>query len=108
MLMQGSKRPRTGMTDSFGQVGTETNDLLQEAYKSDFVSMEVDNSAITGVANDQIGSHWDYDDDDIGMVMDIQTLLSEFGDFGDFFENDALPFGEVFSYPLQQFQFLRK
>ncbi|XP_040994670.1 mediator of RNA polymerase II transcription subunit 13-like isoform X3 [Juglans microcarpa x Juglans regia] len=90
----GSKRPRTGMTDSFGQVGTETNDLLQEAYKSDFVSMEVDNSAITGVANDQIGSHWDYDDDDICMVMDIQTLLSEFGDFGDFFENDALPFGE--------------
>lgn len=27
--------------------------------------------------------------------MDIQALLSEFGDFGDFFENDALPFGEV-------------
>lgn len=28
--------------------------------------------------------------------MDIQTLLSEFGDFGDFFENDVLAFGEVF------------
>lgn len=27
--------------------------------------------------------------------MDIKALLSEFGDFGDFFENDALPFGEV-------------
>lgn len=27
--------------------------------------------------------------------MDIQALLSEFGDFGDFFENDVLPFGEV-------------
>ncbi|KAG2675251.1 hypothetical protein I3760_13G175200 [Carya illinoinensis] len=90
----GSKRPRTGMTDSFGQVGTETNALVQEAYKSDFISMEVDNSAITGVASDQIGSDWDWDDDDRGMVMDIQALLSEFGDFGDFFENDALPFGE--------------
>ncbi|KAF3660390.1 hypothetical protein T459_13610 [Capsicum annuum] len=34
-----------------------------------------------------------FDDRDVGM--DIQALLPEFGDFGDFFENDALPFGEV-------------
>ncbi|XP_010534871.1 PREDICTED: mediator of RNA polymerase II transcription subunit 13-like [Tarenaya hassleriana] len=61
----GSKRPRIGMGESFGQVG---------------------------IANDQIG--WDWDDDDRGAGMDIQALLSEFGDFGDFFENDALPFGE--------------
>ena len=38
------------------------------------------------------------DDDDRGMEMDIQALLSEFGDFGDFFENDVLPFGEVSEY----------
>ncbi|KAL0661583.1 hypothetical protein Bca4012_098420 [Brassica carinata] len=64
----GSKRPRTGMAESFGQVGT---------------------------ANDQFGWDWDDDDDDDrGVGMDIQALLSEFGDFGDFFENDALPFGE--------------
>ena len=60
--------------------------------------MEVNKSAITGVRNDQIGSNWDWDDDDRGIVMDIQSLLSEFGDFGDFFENDVLPFGEVISY----------
>lgn len=100
MSIQGSKRHRTGMTDPFGQVGTATNALVQDVYKSDFVSMEVSNSGITGVANEQIGSHWEWDDDDRGMVMDIQALLSEFGDFGDFFENDALPFGEVFSFPL--------
>jgi mediator of RNA polymerase II transcription subunit 13 len=106
MTMQGSKRSRAGMAESFGQVGTATNSLVQDAYKSDFSSMEVDNSTITGAAKEQIGSHWDWDDDDRGNVMDIQALLSEFGDFGDFFENDALPFGEVFSYPFQLLQFL--
>ncbi|CAN8287998.1 unnamed protein product [Cochlearia groenlandica] len=63
----GSKRPRTGRGESFGQVGTN-----------------------------EIGWDWDDDDDDDDreVGMDIQALLSEFGDFGDFFENDALPFGE--------------
>lgn len=98
---QGSKRPRTGISESFGQMGTVKNLSIQDAYRSDYGSDEVNNSAITGVANEQIGSHWDWDDDDRGAVMDIQALLSEFGDFGDFFENDALPFGEVFTYPLQ-------
>lgn len=78
---QGAKRPRTGMEDSFGQAGGMT-------------TQDYNNSGITGVANEQIGSHWDWDDDDRGVGMDIQALLSEFGDFGDFFENDALPFGE--------------
>lgn len=76
--MQGSKRSRPGMTESYGQAGAVIND---------FGSMEVN--------NEQGGSQWDWDDDDRGMGMDIQALLSEFGDFGDFFENDALPFGEV-------------
>lgn len=88
--LQGSKRPRTGMVESFGQIGTVTN------ASTDFGSVE-NTSAITGVASDQIGSHWDWDDDDRGMGMDIQALLSEFGDFGDFFENETLPFGEVIS-----------
>lgn len=78
-----------GMADSFGQLGTVTN-------VSDFGSVE-NNSVITGVTNDQV---WDWDDDDRGDGMDIQALLSEFGDFGDFFENDALPFGEVISFLL--------
>ncbi|GMP28955.1 hypothetical protein CsSME_00004281 [Camellia sinensis var. sinensis] len=88
-----SKRPRTGMAGSFGQAGTVANARMQDTYQSDYGSVEVNNSAITGVAND-VGSHWDWDDDDRGVCMDIQALLSEFGDFGDFFENDALPFGE--------------
>jgi len=73
------------MEDSFVQAGGMINVPTQD----------YNNSGITGVANDQIGSHWDWDDDDRGVGMDIQALLSEFGDFGDFFENDALPFGEV-------------
>ncbi|KAL7232398.1 hypothetical protein ACSBR2_010424 [Camellia fascicularis] len=88
-----SKRPRTGMAGSFGQAGTVANAHMQDTYQSDYGSVEVNNSGITGVAND-VGSHWDWDDDDRGVCMDIQALLSEFGDFGDFFENDALPFGE--------------
>lgn len=63
------------MTESYGQAGAVINASLE-------------------TNNDQSGSQWDWDDDR-GIGMDIQALLSEFGDFGDFFENDALPFGEV-------------
>ncbi|XP_022742106.1 mediator of RNA polymerase II transcription subunit 13 isoform X2 [Durio zibethinus] len=91
-LKLGSKRPRIGITESYGQA--VMNASSQDAYKSNIGSMEVNKSAITGIGNDQIGSNWDWDDDDRGIVMDIQSLLSEFGDFGDFFENDVLPFGE--------------
>ncbi|XP_057250573.1 mediator of RNA polymerase II transcription subunit 13 isoform X4 [Beta vulgaris subsp. vulgaris] len=72
---QGAKRPRSGAEDSYIQAGNS-------------------NSGFTGVTNDQSGSQWDWDDDERGVGMDIQALLSEFGDFGDFFENEALPFGE--------------
>ncbi|KAL9233602.1 hypothetical protein vseg_008575 [Gypsophila vaccaria] len=81
---QGLKRPRTGLDISFAQSGGVISGPTHDC----------DNSGITGVANDQIGSQWDWDDDDTGVGMDIQALLSEFGDFGDFFENDFLPFGE--------------
>ncbi|CAK9169919.1 unnamed protein product, partial [Ilex paraguariensis] len=85
-LKTGSKRPR----ESFGQAGAVINPPMQDAYGP----IKVNTSAITAVANEQIASHWDWDDDDKGVVIDIQALLSEFGDFGDFFENDSLPFGE--------------
>lgn len=75
---QGAKRPRSGAEDSYIQAGNS-------------------NSGFTGVTNDQSGSQWDWDDDERGVGMVIQALLSEFGDFGDFFENEALPFGEVLS-----------
>ncbi|KAM7523061.1 hypothetical protein LguiA_012963 [Lonicera macranthoides] len=92
-LKMGSKRPRSGITESYSQAGGVINANMHDPYKSDYGSMEVSNSAITGLGNDQIG--WDWDDDDrAGGGMDIQALLSEFGDFGDFFENDVLPFGE--------------
>lgn len=61
---------------------------------TEYGTMEA-NMSMNGATNEQIGSRWGWDDDDRGMGMDIQALLSEFGDFGDFFENDALPFGEV-------------
>lgn len=82
------------MPDSLDQVGTGAQ--IQGAFKSNFTSTELNNSAITGVSNELIGSPWDWDDDDRG-VDDIEDLLSHFGGFGDFFENDVLPFGEVFS-----------
>ncbi|XP_050371500.1 mediator of RNA polymerase II transcription subunit 13 isoform X3 [Argentina anserina] len=90
----GSKRPRSGMMDSFAQVGTSTSASFQDTYKSDYGSVEVNNSAITGFANEQIGSHWDWDGYNSDNGTDIHSLLDEFGGFGDFFENDALPFGE--------------
>ncbi|XP_060186715.1 mediator of RNA polymerase II transcription subunit 13 isoform X3 [Lycium barbarum] len=86
-LKMGFKRSRTGISESFSQGGAVIN-----SSTSDYASMEVNNSAITG-GNDQSGLEWGWDDDD-RVGMDIQALLSEFGDFGDFFENDALPFGE--------------
>ena len=59
--MQGSKRSRTGV-DSINQVGTAANVPLQDAYMSDFGSMEINNSAITRVGNEQLGSYWDWDE----------------------------------------------
>lgn len=90
-IMQGSKRSRTGMTESYGQAGAIINAPMQDGYNS--------------INNDQSGSQWDWDDDDRGIVMDIQALLSEFGDFGDFFENDVLPFGEVSNRKMKSFTF---
>lgn len=76
------KRARTGTSESFGGAGSVIN-----------ASMEVNNSSIAGATDDHAGSHWDWDNDD-RVEMDIQILLSDFGDFGDFFESDSLPFGE--------------
>lgn len=85
--------------ESFSQAGAIVKTSMQDAYNSD-----VNNSSMIGVENEQVGSQWDWDDDDRGTGMDIQALLAEFGDFGDFFENDTLPFGEVL---IQSFQLKR-
>ena len=83
------KCPRTG-TDAFGQTGKVAGVVAQTA--------EANNSASAGLTN--LGSQWDLvdDDDEKGFGLDIQIILSEFGDFGDFFENDVLSFGEVCFY----------
>lgn len=94
--MQGYKRSRPRMTESFSGAGTVSNTATQVGYKNELGSLEVNNSVGTGVANEHLG--WDWGDDDRGAGMDIQALLSEFGDFGDFFENDVLPFGEVIAW----------
>ncbi|XP_068635779.1 mediator of RNA polymerase II transcription subunit 13 isoform X2 [Aristolochia californica] len=89
------KRLRIGGTESFGQAGNVLTGSVREAYKSEHSGVEGNNSTITGGVNDQFGSHnWDWDNDDRGMDMDMRTLLSEFGDFDDFFQNDVLAFGE--------------
>ncbi|XP_042003064.1 mediator of RNA polymerase II transcription subunit 13-like isoform X1 [Salvia splendens] len=88
VLQLGSKRPRSGTSESFGQAGMVLNPSM-----TDYGTMEA-NMSINGATNENVGSQWGWDDDDRGMGMDIQALLSEFGDFGDFFENDALPLGE--------------
>ncbi|KAK9094973.1 hypothetical protein Scep_026442 [Stephania cephalantha] len=77
-----SKRSRVGTTESCGGAGTVIN------------TNQVDNTATAGVAIDRFGSYWDWDDEDREEGLDIQILLSEFGDFGDFFESDVLQFGE--------------
>ncbi|URE18793.1 Mediator complex subunit 13 C-terminal [Musa troglodytarum] len=89
-----TKRPRTGATDTCVQTGTVLSATIQDAFMSDYSIAEVDNSGAAGAQNAQVGSHWDWDGDDRGIGMDIQTLLSEFGGFGDFFEDDILAFGE--------------
>ncbi|GAB2268002.1 hypothetical protein Dimus_002979 [Dionaea muscipula] len=63
-LIQVGKHARTGLEESFGQVGTMINASIQDGYRSDFIT-----SAITGVANDQSRYHWNWDDDDERTVV---------------------------------------
>ncbi|MQL89359.1 hypothetical protein Taro_021936 [Colocasia esculenta] len=89
-----SKRLRSGVAESCGQAVTVATATIQETYKSDYSVVEANNSASAIVTNDGIGSYWDFGDDDGDYGINIQSLLSEFGDFGDFFVNDNLSFGE--------------
>ncbi|KAK1311603.1 Mediator of RNA polymerase II transcription subunit 13 [Acorus calamus] len=84
-----SKRLRTGSAEPFGQTGTVGSTIIQ----SEYMAAQTNNLGAVGMGNGQVGSRWGWDDDDKG-IDDIQTLLSEFGDFSDFFENDVLAFGE--------------
>ncbi|EPS70346.1 hypothetical protein M569_04407, partial [Genlisea aurea] len=85
----GTKRLRAGNSESFGQAGMVLNPPVTDCATTDANNMP--NSVI---GNEHCGSQWGWDDDDGGIRIDIQDLLAEFGDFGDFFETDILPIGE--------------
>lgn len=83
----GTKRVHSGMSDSVAQAGV-VNPSMNE-YGS-----VVDKNPVLGGSNDAFGGQWVWNEEEEGSVVDIQTLLTEFGGFGDFFESDILPFGE--------------
>ncbi|XP_066383440.1 mediator of RNA polymerase II transcription subunit 13-like isoform X1 [Miscanthus floridulus] len=68
-----SKRSRSEVTEVSSHTGKDVGENIQGA-------------------NGQVGRSWGWDDE--GVVMDINILLSEFGDFSDFFQEEELDFGE--------------
>lgn len=84
MFLQGS-RTLAGHKRSNGHLSEEMHITSQNALRYSYS------------AGDPVGARlgWDYDEDESELEMDIKTLLSELGDFGNFFETDDLPFGEV-------------
>ena len=74
MCNQVSKRPRSEIMEVSSHAGKDVSENVQGA-------------------NGQVGRPWGWDDE--GVVMDINILLSEFGDFSDFFQEEELDFGEV-------------
>ncbi|SPT20291.1 unnamed protein product [Triticum aestivum] len=68
-----SKRSRSEITEDSSHAGKEVSGNMQGT-------------------NGQGGCSWGWGEE--GVVMDINILLSEFGDFSDFFQEDGLDFGE--------------
>ncbi|KAI4986919.1 hypothetical protein ZWY2020_019549 [Hordeum vulgare] len=68
-----SKRSRSEITEVSSHAGKEVRENMQGT-------------------NGQGGCSWGWSEE--GVVMDINILLSEFGDFSDFFQEDELDFGE--------------
>ncbi|XP_037444717.1 mediator of RNA polymerase II transcription subunit 13-like isoform X1 [Triticum dicoccoides] len=68
-----SKRSRSEITEVSSHAGKEVRENMQGT-------------------NGQGGCSWGWGEE--GVVMDIDILLSEFGDFSDFFQEDELDFGE--------------
>ncbi|XP_078439793.1 RNA polymerase II transcription mediator [Wolffia australiana] len=87
-----SKRPRAGSKASTDKVAAFAIEAMQGTYKSELSAGETNSSVSEAIVNTGIGSYWDSDDGDYGI--NIQSLLSEYGDFSDFFVNDILCFGE--------------
>ncbi|VAH37395.1 unnamed protein product [Triticum turgidum subsp. durum] len=68
-----SKRSRSEITEDSSHAGKEVSENMQGT-------------------NGQGGCSWGWGEE--GVVMDINILLLEFGDFSDFFQEDELDFGE--------------
>lgn len=87
-------------SSSGGEVSNEVSRSMQN--RTDGVNSGMGLSPNMGVGtpkavSSQVGTPWDWQDDDRGLSMGIETdadILAEFGDFGDFFEDDGLGFGE--------------
>uniref|UniRef100_A0A7N0TH47 Mediator of RNA polymerase II transcription subunit 13 n=1 Tax=Kalanchoe fedtschenkoi TaxID=63787 RepID=A0A7N0TH47_KALFE len=76
----------TGQKNSNGQLSEGINIPAQNVLNYSY-----------GAEGNSVRSQWGWDHDDENETdagMDIQILISEFGDFGDFFETNVLPFDE--------------
>ncbi|XP_057836995.2 mediator of RNA polymerase II transcription subunit 13 isoform X1 [Cryptomeria japonica] len=110
-LLHGGKRGRSSGADLISEAATAKSARKGDSAGPD-VSGLVGEKSVTGMLKsggtltelNAVGissttaaasrSPWDWPDDDRSMGMEIQTVLAEFGDFGDFFEDDTLAFGE--------------
>ncbi|XP_020582991.1 uncharacterized protein LOC110026411 isoform X2 [Phalaenopsis equestris] len=71
------KRIRSSVTDVCDQAATVASATTQNAAKSEFCIVDVNNSALDGSANIQAGSSWDWNYHDRELGLHIQSLLAE-------------------------------
>jgi len=101
------KRSNSIGNDPLGLLDTPTNEKKGSGFLGESSGFGGGMSGIMGAGTprgggSQLGNPWDQWADDgsfgMGLGMDIQSdadILAEFGDFGDFFEDDGIGFGEV-------------
>lgn len=93
MVESPSKLARNGSMEDVSIIFEAASDSVSRAPADLNVS-----SSTPRPPGSQVGTPWDWADDDRGLGIDMQNdadILAEFGDFGDFFEDDVLGFGEV-------------
>eukprot|EP01018_Ginkgo_biloba_P032449 Gb_30550 [translate_table: standard] len=110
-ILQGGKRGRSNGAESLSEAamaksarkgnsaGAEASGLagdriVNDTFKSGCSLTELNTAVVSSTTAGPAISPWDWPDDDRSMGMDLQNVLAEFGDFGDFFEDEALGFGE--------------
>lgn len=87
-------------SSSGGEVSNDVSRSLQNRADAGVSGMVLSPNVGLGTpkaASSQVGTPWDWPEDDRGLNMGIENdadILAEFGDFGDFFEDDGLYFGE--------------